>query len=331
MKRALLFGSAILAVIALNTGCATSKTTQQTDSWDTSYGGADKSFDTGLLELRAQIAPKFKAFEFHDTVTGRTLAYNLFIPEDYDENLNYPLVLFLHDASCVGKGVEAPLMQGYGAIIWATDESQSENPSFVLAPAYAGPDPVTNDDWQVSGELDMTLRMLDYVTGQYSIDETRLYITGQSMGCMMAFYINANHPDLFAASMYVAGQWDASVLAPLANMKFFYIISEADPKASVGMGSLRSILEKSGAVIGEAKFSARLPDAEQEKYVLDLIHKGHSINFVRFNKGTVVPATFNPGKPDFFVEHMYSFDCAYKLSSARTWLFEQSKEFYTTE
>jgi predicted peptidase len=325
MKRIGCFVLTMIITIMIATNCSTSKIVYQADGWDKSYGGADKSFDSELLKLRELIAPKFKTLKFDDEVTGRTLPYNLFEPENYDKNKSYPLVLFLHDGSCVGKRVEAPLMQGYGAIIWATEESQSKNPAFVLAPAYVGPEPVTNDDWQVSEEMDITIRLLDYVVDQYSIDKNRLYVTGQSMGCMMALYLNANHPNLFAASMFVAGQWDVSVLSPLINMNFFYIVSEADHKAPAGMEALRVILEKSGVIIGETKFAANLPSEEQEKYVQDLIQQEHTINFVVFDKRTVAPHDFVEDKSEFFVEHMYSFDCAYKLESVRDWLFLQKK------
>lgn len=70
----------------------------------------------------------------------------------------------------------------------------------------AGPENVVNDDWEATDEVDMTLRLLSSVVSQYSIDKNRLYTTGQSMGGMISFYLNANQPDLFAASIFVASQ-----------------------------------------------------------------------------------------------------------------------------
>jgi len=296
---------------------------ERQSKWDNSYGGADKSYDTELLELRELMTPKFQTLKYHDEVTGRAMTYNLYIPEDYDESKHYPLVLFMADGSTTGKRAEAPLMQGYGGIIWATEESQSKNPAFVLTPVYAGPDNVVNDEWEVSEEVDMTVRLLQHVVAQYNIDENRLYTTGQSMGCMISFYLNSNYPDLFAASLFVGGQWDISVLTPLTNMKFFYVVSAGDPKASKGMKELRSLLENSGVEIGTAEFAANLPSEDQEKYVQDLISEGHDVNFIAFTKGTVAPATVTGAAQS--IEHMYSFDCAYKLEGVRNWLFEQKK------
>ncbi len=167
----------------------------------------------------------------------------------------------------------------------------------------------------------MTLRLLESVVRKYNIDRNRLYITGQSMGGMMSFYFNSKHPELFAASLFVGSQWDVNVLKPLAHKKFFYIVSAADSKASVGMKNLARLFQEMGIAYGLTEFSAKLPQAEQEQQVMKLIEKGLPINFIQFTKGTVVPeGSSGPGGG-----HMYSFDYAYKLKSVRDWLFSQSK------
>lgn len=295
---------------------------EQIGTWDDSYGGADKAYDTGLLKLREEIAPEFQTFEFKDDVTGRTMTYNLFIPKDYDETRSYPLVQFIADASTVGKGAEAPLKQGYGGIIWATEESQAENPSFVLVPSFSGPDWAVNDKWETSEEVAIAYRLFNDVVARYNIDKNRLYTTGQSMGGMISFYLNATHPDLFAASIFVGSQWDINVLQPLVNATFFYIVSAGDDKASNGMQEVGNLLAKNGVRYGSTEFSVKLPQAEQEQKVEELIKQGYKINFIQFTKGTVIPEGYTgKGAP----EHMYSFDYAYKLKTVRDWLFKQKK------
>lgn len=328
MKKVLVLSVMLTAMISCQSGNTSNNSTNKNVAsvlpavWDNSYGGADKAYDTELLKMREAIAPKFQTFEFKDGVTGRTMIYNLFIPKDYDQNKSYPLVQFIADASTVGKGAAAPLKQGYGGIIWATDESQAENPSFVLVPSFAGPDWAVNDKWETSEEVDIAYRLLNDVVARYSIDKNRLYTTGQSMGGMISFHFNATHADLFAASVFVGSQWDISKLQPLANATFFYIVSAGDEKASSGMQQVGSMLTEKGIKYGSTEFSAKLPQAEQEQKVEDLIKQGHKINFVQFTKGTVVPeGSTQQGAP----EHMYSFDYAYKLKTVRDWLFEQKK------
>ena len=67
-------------------------------SWDDSYGGVDKRYDRRLMEQRAAMSAKFQTLSFSDEVTGRSMAYNLFVPDQYDPQQAYPLVLFMADA-----------------------------------------------------------------------------------------------------------------------------------------------------------------------------------------------------------------------------------------
>ncbi|WP_246830467.1 hypothetical protein [Neisseria sp. HMSC077D05] len=114
-------------------------------AWDKQYGGADKSYDSRLLALREQIAPRFEVLTFKDPQTGKEMQYNLYTPKNLEPGRKYPLVMFIADASTAGKGVKAPLMQGYGGIIWATDEAQAKHPTFVLVPSYT--ETAVNDQW----------------------------------------------------------------------------------------------------------------------------------------------------------------------------------------
>lgn len=317
-----------ILVAALLVSCAAKKPFTPTGSLISSqgtsstYGGANKEYDTRLLTMREEIAPRFQTLTFADTETGGTMEYNLFVPANYDPSKKYPLVLFMADASTVGKGVVAPLKQGYGGIIWATDESQREHPSFVLVPSYKGPQSATNDAWEVSPEVATTYHLLQSVLSSYSIDKNRVYTTGQSMGGMISFYLNVQYPDLFAASMFVGSQWDPAVLAPLAKKHFLYIVSAADPKASKGMSELGAILQEQQVPYGEVEFSAKLPQAEQDALVGELLQQGKPINFIRFSPNTVVPESMSSWKGG---EHMYSFDYAYLLKPVRDWLFQQKK------
>lgn len=272
--------------------------------------------------MRAEIAPQFKTLSFQDKVTGKTMMYNLYIPKNYDPSKRYPLVQFIADASTVSKGAIAPLMQGYGGIIWATEQSQAQNPSFVLVPAFSGPEAGVNDQWQTTDEVDISFRLLNAVIAQYPIDRNRIYTTGQSMGGMISFYLNATHPDFFAASLFVGSQWDINVLQPLAKQKFFYIVSAGDEKASKGMREVGAMLNADQVEFAQTEFSAQLPDQEKEQKIQALIKQGKAINFVQFSPNTVPPKGATGGG----TEHMYSFDYAYQLKGVRDWLFQQRKK-----
>ena len=328
MKKSLL----ALSLTALLGAC--SSTAQQTAPaepaaaqkavWDKQYGGADKSYDQNLLSLREQIAPRFQQLEFKDSVTGKTMAYNLYTPKNLEPGKKYPLVMFIADASTVGKGVKAPLMQGYGGIIWATDESQAKHPAFVLVPSFAGPQSAVNDQWQTTDEVGIALRLLKHTIKNQAVDAKRVYTTGQSMGGMISFYLNVTEPKLFAASMFVGSQWDVNVLEPLKNAKFIYTVSAGDPKASKGMADLAAMFKQKNIPFAQTEFAANAPKAEQDAAVNALLKQGNPHNFIMFTKGTTLPAGVDGNSKAG--EHMYSFDYAYQLEPARDWLFQQVRK-----
>lgn len=330
MKKWVSISIAASIALAACTSTAIDNNAKPQTTWSHDYGGADKSFDTQLLSLREQIAPKFQTLKFTDPATGLVMDYNLFVPKNYDPAKKYPLVLFMADASTAGLGAAAPLKQGYGGIIWATDESQAKHPSFVLVPAFVGKkdargmSAVVNDQWQTTAEVDTAYKLLNDVVEKYSVDKNRLYAIGQSMGGMISFYLNANHPDLFAASLFVSSQWDIKVLEPLAQAKFFYIVSKGDTKASGGMAEVGNMLKKDGVSFGSTEFAANLPITEQEQNIQTLLKQGNRINFVQFTPKTVAPEPFMSAGGGS--EHMYAFDHAYQLAGVRDWLFAQHKE-----
>ena len=278
----------------------------------------DKSDDKQLQALLAETVDKFQVLNYYDEETKDTMSYNLFIPENYDPDKKYPLVMFIGDASTSQKDVSVPLTQGYGGVIWASAEEQAKNPCFVLVPQYKTK--TVSDDFSTTEEVEETIRLLKNLFTQYSIDEDRVYKTGQSMGGMMSLYYGINHPEIFAASIYVGCQWDASKMQDFTNQNFFYIVAEGDMKAPKGRAALTEVLKAGNAVISEGNWSAKAPQAVQEENVQKLLSEGNNINYITFDLGSVLPE--NGGGN----EHMSSFDYAYKLEGVRDWLFKQTRQ-----
>jgi predicted peptidase len=276
-----------------------------------------KSQDSVLIALKAETLGKFRQFTYEDKGTGKQLTYNLCFPKDYDISKTYPMLMFIGDATTIGDP-QRPLSQGYGALEFATDSDQLRHPSFVLVPSFSAV--CVDDDFNTTEEVEITVRLIQHLCQQYPIDQKRLYTTGQSMGGMMSFYFNVAHSDLFAASLLVSSQWDTSKMAHFANKRFFYIVAGGDDKASKGQHDLMQVLSKEGALMDYATWSARLPEDEQNRKVNTMLQLGNPIHFVSFTPGTVLPENGHG------MEHMASFDFAYKIQAVRDWLFKQSKE-----
>ena len=113
---------ALLLVVGLvcMTGCAQKKGGERGPR----QGGhmvINKDSDSVFVALKKETLGKFKQFTFNDEQTGKTMEYNLLIPEGAEAGEKLPLVLFMADASTAGKEVTAPLTQGYGALEFASD------------------------------------------------------------------------------------------------------------------------------------------------------------------------------------------------------------------
>ena len=282
-------------------------------------GGVDKSSDAELQKMITEIIPQFELVTWEDPETGITLQYQLFIPADYDANEKYPLVQFIPDSSVVGKGTDAVLTQGWGGLIWASEEEQSKHPCFVVVPVFT--DTVVDDNFNHSEQIEAAVHFIQYLLQTYSIDPEKLYTTGQSMGGMTSFYLNITYPDFFAASVFVGSQWDNSKLNVLEDKSFFYIVSAGDPKASAGQSELLSVFDADGASYTHEEWGAQDPAEEQNAAVAAMLGEGNSANFVTFTAGTTLAE--GASAPGGAGEHMTSFDYAYKIEAVRDWLFQQ--------
>lgn len=210
-----------------------------------------RTFDEGTrmksTASKILIADDFRQLSYKDDETGVTLRYNLFIPRDYDSSKRYPLVLFMHDASGANQNDRYTLLQGNGAVVWASPESQSAHPAFVLAPQYD--EIVVDDDFTATASAGATIGLLHHVEKEYSVDKDRVYTTGQSMGCMMSYLLLSTHPDEFAAGLLVAGQWDPKVIAPMAEKPLWLVSSTGDAKSSAGAETALRLWGDAGAKI----------------------------------------------------------------------------------
>lgn len=284
------------------------------------HGGAKKSAlesdcysDDEKLLIR-EVSEKFVQREFTGT-NGAVVKYNLFVPENYDPAQSYPLVLFVHDAGCLSDDVKTTLLQGTGAISFASPADQAKHPCFVLAPQYSRV--MTHAE---SPDAVATFELLDKLCEEYSIDRDRLYNTGQSMGGMFALSANIARPDLFAASYLVACQWDTEEFYKFAKKPMWIVVAEGDPKAYPGMQEGCRAWAAAGAKIAEAQWDgSRMTDGYGDD-VNRLRAEDANIRFVHFKLGTVKGGGAGQAK-----EHMATWPVAYRISGIRDWLFEQRK------
>ena len=293
--------------------------TSSTDATD----AVDSTETPSLADVLGEVQSKFIQATYEDSETGATLPYNLFVPENYDASQKYPMITFIHDDSIVGKDITVGLTQGYGGVIWATETEQAKHESFVLVPVFQS-SVVAGGAGQTGSEVDEDqlntyLHLLQSIQDQYSIDANRLYVTGQSMGCMTSFYLNGHYPDLFAATLYVSGQWDVGQLSALSGQKFFYITAGGDGTASGGQTDVEAMLTEAGVAYSTATWDATWTTAEKNAAAGEETANNTNANFATWETGTVMTNS------DERSEHRASFNYGYTVPAVRDWIFSQSK------
>ncbi len=161
----------------------------------------------GVWRGIAQAQTGFEAGEFRNAKRQR-LRYRLFIPENYDPQIRYPLMLWLHDILGVGNDnhKQTEGSNESGVDLWIAAETQSKYPAFVLAPQCPFGSLWVNFLHRTpSRALLCVLDLLDQLQQDYSIDADRLYVSGQSMGAFATWALLAFRPQLFAAAVPVSG------------------------------------------------------------------------------------------------------------------------------
>ncbi len=256
------------------------------------------------------IADKFVQKEFTSVRTEKSISYNLFLPEGYDDGKLYPLVLFIHDAGSCSEVTKIALWQGMGGTIWAEPDFQEKHPCIVLAPEY--PEVVDH-----SGGLDMveaTFDLVESIMAEYPVDPKRVYGTGQSLGTITEIDMSIRRPDFFTAMLLIAGQNDAESMAVMKDCKMMIIVSRGDPRAYSGMNDALAVIEKAGGKVERAEW-------DQD----DRIVPEEEVEELKARKCPISYAVLKTEERGFQC-HMATWEVAYTIKGTKEWLFDQVKD-----
>ena len=168
---------------------------------------------TALIEaFKKQSEGLEKRFEARTHKSDWTMPYRLFRPEATGK---LPLVVYLHGSGGTGDDNEKQLGLGniFGTRVWLLPENQKKFPCYVLAPqtdrGWARYDLSQQNEGPAKvlpGLGDgsrLALEIIDAVRREFtqSIDERRIYVTGQSMGGAGVWNIIAGRPRFFATAV----------------------------------------------------------------------------------------------------------------------------------
>jgi len=147
---------------------------------------------------------------FFSSVDESNQPYAIYIPENFDESKEYPLVVFLHGAlsnhrlglrRVFGQGnIQGPDFGTQGFVPPQTDLEATrfypelKSVDYIVAAPFAR----GTAGYQGIPEQDV-FDMLADIKSKFSIDEDRMYLTGLSMGGGGTLWIGLTRPDMWAA------------------------------------------------------------------------------------------------------------------------------------
>jgi len=220
---------------------------------------------------------------------GFTLPYQIMYPINYDPSQSYPLVIFLHGAG--ERGDNNTSQMANGPPTFTTQEAREDYPAIVVFPQcptaymWSRRTKVTVDGeaiftFPVEEEPDVPLKAVIQMTRDFiaagTVDESRVYVMGLSMGGIGTLEYCYYAPDIPAAAISLAGGHDEDIAFTYGEQISIRLFAGAND----GVVPARYSEEVFDAI----RF---LPGADVE-YYLDP-NRGHEWNYVLNDPTLVLP------------------------------------------
>ena len=170
---------------------------------------------------------------------GIELPYQIYMPANYDKNKQYPLILQMHSAG-VKNSDGSQIYAGEAKFLRNLEKSKYKNDVIVISPCCPEGEKwipaktwkeITYDFVNTTPEPYMVAvtELFGVARQKLSVDESRLYVYGMSMGGFATWDLLARNPDTFAAAIPVAGAGDPSVVSKLTNTAIWMFHGSEDP------------------------------------------------------------------------------------------------------
>jgi predicted peptidase len=172
----------------------------------------------------------------YTNAAGDSMPYRLFLPKGYDAKKKYPLVLVLHGAGQRGNDNRKQLAS-YAAG-WIDDSVQNRHPSILVIPQCPTGKQWVNTPWgngsysfskvPISTPMKLAKEILDQVLREKSVDKSRIYVMGASMGGYGAWNFMMHYPKLVAAAVPVCGGGDPAMAETIKHIPIWVFHGDID-------------------------------------------------------------------------------------------------------
>ena len=174
---------------------------QASDRDSTIFSGTEQSdIETGLVPEQVL-----------EGETG-TIHYSYYLPENYDPQENYPLMMVMpgYDRMWFGEESSGSNLNWDGFLCW------TELPEEMIVVS------AQLTDWHETSAR-QAIELTEYFIGQFSVDQNRVYAAGYSAGGETMSQAVSMRPDLYAAYLHGASQWDGDYTPIAENGVAVYI------------------------------------------------------------------------------------------------------------
>ena len=162
-----------------------------------------------------------------------------------------PLVIFLHG---VGEKGNIVAVKNLRPVTIITDGTLSGLEEFIfLAPASP-----SNKHWGEAATWEDLMKLINYISSEYSINTSRIYLTGFSAGGMGVWSLVNKHPNTFRAAVAVSGSITGYDVNNLKKIPIYAIVGGKEDKFTGPMQNMVNAINNAG---GKAKFKI-IPNAD---------------------------------------------------------------------
>jgi len=164
--------------------------------------------------------------KFEKVTSKQGLNYQLYGNPKWEGKKRYPILIWLHGSGQSGSDNEAQM--GGATRVFTTEENQQERPCFMIAPQCPSADIGWNKE--VANNL---MALIADLMDRLPIDETRIYLTGSSMGGFGTFNLAAKYPNVFAAAVPLCGGGDPKTAESLKPVPMWIFHGDKDDMVPV--------------------------------------------------------------------------------------------------
>ena len=226
MKKGVILSAVILIVSLLITACSVNQQIDDSENNNTSAPVPTES----RIQSETENPPEKTGVIAEQILNGNDgeIHYSYYLPEDYDESKTYPLVMTMpgYGMMWFGEDSSGSNLEWNGFRVW----TELEEDMIVVSAQLT--------DWHETSARQAT-QLTEYFIQNFSVDKSRVYAAGYSAGGETMSQAVSMRPDLYAAYLHGASQWDGAY-EPIAQNDVAVYIFMAENDEYYGSAKARS-------------------------------------------------------------------------------------------